>query len=195
MITKTELTFYHLHDKLIEHDLIRNELLNLIENDYDGIVEGRAFIPGYSGNDDKTKINRLDFNRHSNENRPWVKCIENHLFPQLQKMIESIGFTYYQIKALWYQQYEKGDIHDWHVHTEHYTGVYYLELPKSAPNTFLCNKNEILTPEVEEGDIVMFPAMTPHMSPRIKSNERKTIVSFNLNLIDINFDELPSKNI
>lgn len=194
MITKTELTFYHLHDKLIEHDLIKNELLDLIENDYDGVMEGRAFIPGLTINNDKTKINRLDFKRHSNQDRPWTKCIENHLFPQLQKMINSLGYSYYNLKALWYQQYEKGDIHDWHIHTEHFTGVYYLELPESAPHTLLYNKNKMLLPRVEEGDIVIFPAMTPHMSPQIKSNERKTIVSFNFNVVDIDIDELSSKN-
>ena len=64
--------------------------------------------------------------------------------------------------------------------------MYYLEFPENAPPTILNNNDEIKIPNVEEGDIVMFPAMTPHQGPELKTDERKTIISFNLNVIDIN---------
>lgn len=184
-MNKTELTFFHIKDRMLNHNLLKDELLELINQDDEGIREGNKFIPGYL-DDDKTAIRRLDFARHSDLNRPWVKKIENDLFSQFKKMVQFLGFQHFTLKALWYQQYYKNDIHDWHIHTQHYTGVYYLEFPENAPPTILNNNDEIKIPNVEEGDIVMFPAMTPHQGPELKTDERKTIISFNLNVIDIN---------
>ena len=49
----------------------------------------------------------------------------------------------------------------------------------------LNNNDEIKIPNVEEGDIVMFPAMTPHQGPELKTDERKTIISFNIDFNEV----------
>ena len=100
-----------------------------------------------------------------------------------------IGYGGIEMKAVWYQQYLKNSIHGWHVHSENYTGVYYLEYPLAAPPTELWD-NKLKVPEVSEGDVVMFPAMTPHRAPMVTNDIRKTIVSFNFNVIELNTKRL-----
>ena len=48
----------------------------------------------------------------------------------------------------------------------------------------------MLTPQVSEGDVVIFPAMTPHQAPMVKSDGRKTIISYNFNVSDLNSNYL-----
>ena len=100
-----------------------------------------------------------------------------------------IGYHSVLVKALWYQQYTKNSIHDWHVHSENYTGVYYLEYPDGAPATKLYGY-DVITPSVNEGDVVMFPAMTPHQAPMVMNDGRKTIISYNFNVSELNLDKL-----
>ena len=84
------------------------------------------------------------------------------------------------LKNVWYQQYLEGDTHGWHIHDDHFTGVYYLEFPDG------CSQTEIISPynlkavkiDVSEGDFVVFPA---HFIHRGLPNgiKRKTIISYN----------------
>ena len=46
-------------------------------------------------------------------------------------------------------------------------------------------KKQKFTLDVKEGDIVVFPSFIPHRSPAIVTNDRKTIISCNVNLLDI----------
>ena len=41
---------------------------------------------------------------------------------------------------MWYQQYLEGDTHGWHIHGNHFTGVYYLEFPDG------CSQTEVVSP-------------------------------------------------
>ena len=86
----------------------------------------------------------------------------------------------WDIRNGWFQQYKKGNKHDWHNHAGHqFANVYYLELPNIDAKTEFLNKP---TPEVSEGDILTFPAYIPHRSAPSKTNKRKTIIAFNSNL-------------
>ena len=79
-----------------------------------------------------------------------------------------------------------GDIHGWHAHSDNFTGVYYLDLPTNAPKTQIINsftQDNILTPEVEEGDLLMFPSYVIHRAPKITENINKTIISFNCTVL------------
>ena len=40
---------------------------------------------------------------------------------------------------MWYQQYLNGDTHGWHIHGQHFTGVYYLEFPDGCSKTEVCS--------------------------------------------------------
>ena len=173
---------YYMRDKLLNHEELKPQLLSMINNSPDSsLVENED---GYENN-----ISKLDWKNHADFDRPWVKLLLPKLAETLGNMAYSIGYQGILIKAMWYQQYEKDSIHDWHVHSENYTGVYYLEYPEGAPPTELYG-NELSVPSVKEGDVVMFPAMTPHRAPMVKNDIRKTIVSYNFNVHMINPQKL-----
>ena len=134
-------------------------------------------------------LDRLDnLENETKRNKEFMSVLRDRLL-ELNECVNEIGFGYMHIHNLWFQQYTKGNKHDWHTHAENYTGVYYLEYTVNAPPTELWD-NSLKIPEVSEGDVVMFPAMTPHRAPMVKNDIRKTIVSFNFNVIELNTKRL-----
>ena len=78
----------------------------------------------------------------------------------------------------------EGDRHGWHIHGEHYTGVYYLEYPKGCARTQICSPYDLKGRyiDVEEGDFIIFPSHWIHRSLP-NSKKRKTIISYNFSII------------
>ena len=89
------------------------------------------------------------------------------------------------LDAIWYQQYVENSSHGWHIHDGQFTGVYYLELPKSSPKTEFIHpfSNNIDRVRAKEGDVIFFPSHVIHRAPT-NNKERKTIISYNFNLLD-----------
>jgi len=121
-------------------------------------------------------------------NRDWVKNYKNYFFKQFEDFSNSLGYQGFNLTRIWYQQYEHKQTHGWHIHSGNYTGAYYLKLPKDAPSTeFLYpdNLEKSFTIDVQEGDIIFFPAYFIHRSPESKSKSVKTIISWNINFENI----------
>tara|TARA_R110000744_G_scaffold130215_3_gene237850 strand:+ start:14 stop:541 length:528 start_codon:yes stop_codon:yes gene_type:complete len=127
-------------------------------------------------------LSEVDWNQSQDFNRPWVKYLIPHLSYNLTKLAKSLNYSNIQITNIWYQRYESTDFHSWHTHSNHYTGVFYIEKPKSTPPTQLSFGNDIIDLEASEGDIIIFPSLVVHRSPVNTSNEIKTIISFNFNI-------------
>ena len=73
------------------------------------------------------------------------------------------------------------------------TGNAYLELPENSPKTELVNcfnQKEIITPDTREGNILIFPSFVIHRAPILKTECRKTIISFNIDFENISIDVL-----
>ena len=106
------------------------------------------------------------------------------VYLNFEKQMNKVGLKGVQIKDLWFQQYTKGDTHGWHVHGENFTGVYYLELGQTSPKTELIEplSKRKITVEASEGDVVIFPSVYIHRAPKVQSDERKTIISFNFSV-------------
>ena len=177
-ITKVELNIFK--QDVEEHQTLKPILLDLINKD--GSPEYREgyktdYHSDYEIGDSPPKYKKLFVDRIVSK---YNYEISNYL--GVLNLKKDIG-------DIWYQQYLKDSIHGWHVHSENYTGVYYLEYPVNAPPTELWD-NSLKIPEVSEGDVVMFPAMTPHRAPMVKNDIRKTIVSFNFNVIELNTKRL-----
>jgi len=86
---------------------------------------------------------------------------------------------------MWFQQYFKNDIHSWHTHKyTHFTCVYFVEMTDSSQKTLIKNfgSDNLLEYEAEEGDIIIFPGFLSHSSPLINTDNRKTIISFDLDI-------------
>tara|TARA_S200000501_G_scaffold268014_1_gene251742 strand:+ start:58 stop:663 length:606 start_codon:yes stop_codon:yes gene_type:complete len=164
------------HGKIKEHLEIKESILSEISKSSDGDLKQKDSF--YTDS-----ISKLDWNKSSDIERPWLKIFLPVFLENLQEAIASIGYAKALIKNVWYQQYLEDDTHGWHIHGEHYTGIYYLEFPEG------CSQTEIVSPhnfkvkkiDVVEGDFVVFPAHCIHRGlPNIK--KRKTIISYNFSI-------------
>ena len=164
--------------KIPNHLKIKDKILSLIDSSNDSTCSPKA------KETKKTFISKYDYPLATNFERQWVKKIKPYLLPVLRDIINDFGYQGMNVFEIWYQQYEKGSAHTWHIHGGNFTGVYYLEYPKGSPPT------EILSPYdlgvfkmdmVSEGDVIIFPACWIHRAP-INEGCRKTIVSYNLDV-------------
>jgi len=161
--------------KMPQHEQIKKELLELIDNSWG--VESVCDKP-------INNITKTDWDHGSDfVSREWVHYFKPHLMNILTKMVNYSGFTIISLVELWYQQYRKNSIHNWHTHGQNFTGVYYVDLPNTSPKTQIVSpySNEIVDLDVNEGDVIMFPSTTIHRAPPNHGDACKTIVSFNFN--------------
>ena len=169
-------------DKLKGHQKIKKNILKLIEESNSDTFKYKDFYYNDS-------IKKLDWNNSRTADRPWVKILYPFIQKHFDKCAKKLGFENCYIRALWFQQYKKDNLHNWHTHEQNYTGVYYLELPKLSPLTELvdpCNIKNKFKIKAKEGDIVIFPSFVIHRSGKILNDIQKTIVSFNLEFEGIN---------
>ena len=94
------------------------------------------------------------------------------------------------INKYFYKGYVKKHNHPANKKLTAKTGVYYFNTPKNSGDLIISNKKT----NMKEGDIVIFPSFIIHRSPKIVSNTRKTIISFNLNFTKIKESILPFLN-
>jgi hypothetical protein len=134
----------------------------------------------------EVNISKADWHISSNFNRAWVKTIQESLMEQMLEIYKELGYDGFTLHELWFQQYLKNSQHGWHTHSANFTNVYYLELPTDAPKTQIVNsfnQTEIIEIDVKEGDILVFPSFVVHRTTPNLSNKRKTIISYNTNVI------------
>jgi hypothetical protein len=170
-----QLNSFYLVDQVEQHGKIKDQLLSLLDT---WPVEH----PRPPGDDDVDRVDKLDWGDSQNVNRPWVRLFAPILQRKLIQMMHQVGYKDVKIENLWFQQYVKNDIHNWHIHGSTWVGVYYLEMDPRSPITELMDpidQKTVIVPELREGDIILFPSHVIHRAPRIDSDIRKTIISFN----------------
>ena len=177
------------HSKIKEHLEIKNSILSEIEKSSDGDLEQKD--PFYTDS-----ISKLDWNISDKLDRPWLKIFLPVFIKNLQEIIVNLGYFKAVIKNVWYQQYLEGDTHGWHIHDDHFTGVYYLEFPEG------CSQTEVVSPydfkavkiNATEGDFIIFPSHYIHRGlPNTK--KRKTIISYNFSAIGDSINGKPALNL
>ena len=164
------------HSKIKEHLEIRDSILSEIEKSSDGNLEQKDSF--YTDS-----ISKLDWNISDKLDRPWVKIFLSEFCEDIKEVISSMCYNRINIKEMWYQQYLEDDTHGWHIHDDHFTGVYYLEFPNG------CSQTEIVSPynfkavkiDASEGDFVVFPAHYIHRGLP-NGSKRKTIISYNFSI-------------
>ena len=197
-MTVTKLEMYHVSEPFPELHLLKEQLLDMIdEADSTDTTEnqGKEYVPtsetswqAEAFERTESTIGKLDWFRSKDfENRPWVNLCWDMVTSKLNsKIYKQYGLNGIDMNDFWFQQYVTGDAHGWHVHSQNFTGVYYLELPEDDDNeTKVLSGNEMLTPEVKEGDICLFPSFAIHSAPKITSTKRKTILSYNFDMMGI----------
>tara|TARA_B100000287_G_scaffold304465_1_gene287662 strand:+ start:278 stop:793 length:516 start_codon:yes stop_codon:yes gene_type:complete len=157
--------------KVKEHNFLKPLLLLLL-------VKAKA----YSSKIDS--ISSLDWEDASDLKREWVQIFGPVWMDNIKEIADDIGCGDVCLEEMWFQQYSKNGSHGWHVHSGHYTGVYYLELDKTSPPTELRDPytKKIHKMNVKEGDMIVFPSYIYHRAPINKSVKQKTIISWNFGI-------------
>ena len=72
----------------------------------------------------ETTIGKLDWFRSKDfENRPWVNLCWDMVTSKLNSMIyRQYGLNGIDMNDFWFQQYEKGSEHNWHIHYDNNKG-------------------------------------------------------------------------
>ena len=166
------------HDKIRDHDKIKEEILWHIDKSSDG-----PLIDTYGVPEAKSNITKLDWDKSTDFKRPWVQIFLPVFEKTLEGIIDSMGYKSVDITRCWYQQYLNGSSHCWHIHDQHFTGVYYLEYPKGSAKTEVISPYSMKIKKInaKEGDLIVFPSHWIHRSG-VNSSFRKTIISYNFGL-------------
>ena len=127
-------------------------------------------------NDTDQQISKTDWGILSDKKSKYAKYFIDTVTPCLEEIAKVLHSQKWLIDNLWFQQYKKGDFHNWHAHSKtNFSAVYYIELFNQEAKTKFLNQQNI---DVEEGDLILFPGFWYHRSERLK-DKRKTVISFN----------------
>ena len=119
----------------------------------------------------------------------WYAILADDIQSCLQKI--SLPFDSPENWQLWSQKYYSGDYHSIHTHgLGNLSAVLYVEFDPDEhvstrfyspfPDPFFGSLESIVLTDVQEGDIIFFPAMLMHECPPQKSEKVRTIMSFNV---------------
>ena len=156
---------------LPEHLEIKESILKLIQED-----------ESESNSDNGQNIYKTDYFM-PDKPRTYFSIIQPHLLKLLKTLPSIVDYQNIvtQRTGMWYQQYRKLDHHCFHKHDAAWASVYYVELDEKSPGTqfkgFFTTEN--ISPEVKEGDVIVFPGWLDHRSPPNLSSKRKTVIASN----------------
>jgi hypothetical protein len=164
-------TFY-IKTKIKEHKNIKEKLLSLISK-----------IPSSKYN----SISHTDWHLPPDYKREYMEFFIPIIMPYIENIRKLLNEQNFQINNMWFQQYKKNDLHEFHRHAfTNFSNVYYLEMPNKKMATKFKTRlddKKLFTINAEEGDFITFPACISHSSPKINEKTRKTIISFNTDFI------------
>ena len=149
----------------------------------------------------KCSINKTDFFQNK-KNQPkeihaYFKFFEENEPEFYETLNERHFVSSMRVSNYWYQQYVENDMHNWHIHPiANLSYVYYVELNDSSLVTefYDIDTKKTFQPNAEEGDIIVFDSYTPHRSPKVLSDTRKTIISSNLEFdVDIDLEQFENE--
>ena len=178
--------------KLRDHHKIKDRVLSDIDRSFsESLSPSNSYIDS---------VSKLDWSQSKDFERSWTKIFLPSFHITMKEFLAGSGYKdekNVQLNDVWYQQYLEGDSHGWHVHSDHFTGVYYLEYPRGCSKTEICSPYSLKTKKIDasEGDIIVFPSHWIHRGPSNKSKNRKTIISFNFNLPIMDGGNINSKMI
>jgi len=175
LLNKLKLDMPIVISHLKDHKSIKDEIMKHINEQ----ASSRIF----SDEHDDLDITRCDWTIERNVPRKWLEVLRPSLTKELDIIYKELGYDTYDVKNIWFQQYETNGVHGWHVHVYcQWTNVYYVDLPEDCPQTEIINpynQKDIIKIDVKEGDLLTFPSFVIHRAPVNKSNKTKTIISFN----------------
>ena len=177
-INKTQIPGFMVSTNIEQHAEIKEKVLPFLTTG----IQDNTVDDYYSDN-----VHATDWSRARDKDRQWAKIFEPYLNDILMQVTKSMGYDVFNVDELWYQQYYQDQTHGWHTHGSNFTGVYYIEYAEDSPATQIINsynQDQMMNLDVKEGSMVIFPSYTIHRGPRVTNNTRKTIISFNWNMVN-----------
>ena len=192
---------------VIDHSIMKEFVLDLIDNmpSKDVGVNTINLDDDYTGLecDYESHISKTNW-QDGIFGEEWAQIWPHFLSPADQiQVVNSIKNNYPDrdwsrgdVTESWFNQYiaESGSEHPWHHHAEsereagqknpsiHLANIYYVELPDKSLTTILKDPEtgKEIIPDVKEGQILTFASDILHKSPRNLTNNRKTVIPFNI---------------
>jgi hypothetical protein len=157
--------------KIKNYKEINSKILSLIDK--------ISINPIIKSNDN---ITNSDYNLPIGFKREYLEYFFDVIKPYFTELCSKLHTTRIEISKAWFQQYTKNCTHQWHTHPHsNFTNVYFVELPSKSLSTEILNHPNL---DLNEGDLLTFPAYYYHRSPLNLSEKRKTIISFNSDIYD-----------
>ncbi len=159
-------------EKLSSHKHIKNTLLEMINRCKGSSLHG---------------VTKTDWNESWEDRKEYWDYFFSFAHPYITNIVMRLGKSDFNIVNYWFQQYTNNSEHNWHTHFSDLrydekpnglAAVYFLELSDGLGTEFI----DYPKLDYEEGDLVIFPVYLPHKSPINLSNNRKTVITFNINI-------------
>jgi uncharacterized protein YjlB len=130
------------------------------------------------------QLSSTDWHLANNIPRTYYPLVQPPISEHISSFVEEYGYTEASAGRVWYQKYERGDFHDWHVHEQSmFFSVYYVSLPEGAASTQFTYKGVPFNVDVKEGDILTAPSYLVHRSAASASADPKVVVAFNMDAV------------
>ena len=169
------------YQKITPPESIRKIILDFIVNDTDSqhLVDANQKISKTNWILEVNDIPKIYEERQRRNNKIFSKYfgkIFRDYFEQPVTLIDT-----------WYQVYNKhsGGFHSFHDHADEgsqVSAIFYVKLHDKELLTQFRIGDSVVTPDAEEGDIIIFDSNIYHASPPNYTDHDKIIVSFNFNL-------------
>ena len=124
-------------------------------------------------------MSHTDYKIHEGKTRyqPYKALYREMINPYIREYMRDFGCKDLKEHITWYAQYYDGADFGWHAHTgTNLSCVYLLEGTSETATQFFG-----FDIEMNEGDLVLFPAMLAHRSPQV-NHGRKTIIAQNMDI-------------
>ena len=172
---------FFLITKFKEHNQVKQKLLDYIDCLEAHTIDKKEPLHNYDNTD---VIRKTDF-WIDNREEEYIHLIYPLLEIHCKNIFKDTTANDISFTKIWFQQYEKNNFHGWHTHPNtHFTNIYFLELPDDNLRTEIKDlQGNIIEYNCCEGDILTFPGFYSHQSPVVNTDQRKTIISFNIELL------------
>ena len=130
----------------------------------------------------------------------FLDAAENkfHEHAKLHIQTDITGLNYkHNIMHMWYHQMQKSDYITWDNHQFcQWSGVYFIEIPDPKYITEFLDPHtqEVIQPDAKAGDMIIFPSWLLHRAPKMETNERKSIIAWNMDVTYV-FPDKQIKNL
>lgn len=147
--------------------------------------ESRKVFLDFIKNDENSTsygdVTKTNWKTNKNATLKLKELFNGLLYDEIYKTIKK-PFT---IKEMWYQLYgaDTGSKHEFHTHDSYLcdlVALYYLKLKSKKLITEFLIDGEIVKPDVNEGDLIIFSSKLQHRSPENFTPNDKIIISINV---------------